>query len=174
MTMTMTRHASNPTLAPKPVVLKLAPGNTPSSPRMNSLNVDPLDFFFRRFRLNHSGYQEVLLPVQGFDRCPLGQHQFFGVQTVHRSHLAELPLVMVIGHRSVQLPPQAQNAPKNQLRCHRPCCGIGFVCQKLVPGAGVEPARPIAGKRRILSPQCLPISPSGQACHCGAKRRKSW
>ena len=100
MTMTMTPHASNPTLAPKPVVLQFAPGNAPSSPRMNGLNVDPLDFFFRRFRLNHSGYQKVLLPVQGFDRCPLGQHQFFGVQTVHRSHLAELPLVMVIGHRS--------------------------------------------------------------------------
>jgi hypothetical protein len=32
----------------------------------------------------------------------------------------------------------------------------------LVPRAGVEPARPFSGKRRILSPQCLPISPSGR------------
>ena len=30
-----------------------------------------------------------------------------------------------------------------------------------MPRAGVEPARPFYGKRRILSPQCLPISPSG-------------
>ena len=32
----------------------------------------------------------------------------------------------------------------------------------MVPRAGVEPARPFSGKRRILSPQCLPISPSGR------------
>ena len=31
-----------------------------------------------------------------------------------------------------------------------------------MPRAGVEPARPFSGKRRILSPQCLPISPSGR------------
>ena len=33
----------------------------------------------------------------------------------------------------------------------------------MVPRAGIEPARPFSGKRRILSPQCLPISPSGPA-----------
>ena len=32
----------------------------------------------------------------------------------------------------------------------------------MVPRAGIEPARPFSGKRRILSPQCLPISPSGR------------
>ena len=167
MTITMTRHASNPTLAPKPVVLKLAPGNAPSSPRMHSLNVDPLNFFFRRFRLNHSGYQEVLLPVQGFDRCPLGQHQFFGVQTVHRFYSAESARAIMICRSSLSFK-----------RCvgRRVTLGAlinavprGSVQQTLVPGAGVEPARPIAGKRRILSPQCLPISPSGQAHHCGPK-----
>ena len=31
----------------------------------------------------------------------------------------------------------------------------------LVPGAGIEPARPFYGKRRILSPLCLPVSPPG-------------
>ena len=30
----------------------------------------------------------------------------------------------------------------------------------LVPGAGIEPARPY--RREILSLQCLPVSPSGQ------------
>ena len=33
----------------------------------------------------------------------------------------------------------------------------------VVPGTGVEPVRPLCRKRRILSPMCLPISPSG---HC--------
>ena len=32
----------------------------------------------------------------------------------------------------------------------------------LVPGTGLEPVRPFHGKRRILSPLCLPISPPGQ------------
>ncbi|MEY2875426.1 MAG: hypothetical protein RLZZ373_2797 [Pseudomonadota bacterium] len=32
----------------------------------------------------------------------------------------------------------------------------------LVPGTGIEPVRPLSGKRRILSPQCLPISPPGR------------
>jgi hypothetical protein len=32
---------------------------------------------------------------------------------------------------------------------------------KRVPGAGLEPARLVQG-RRILSPLCLPISPSGR------------
>ena len=31
----------------------------------------------------------------------------------------------------------------------------------MVPEAGIEPARPFYGKRRILSPMCLPISPLG-------------
>lgn len=39
---------------------------------------------------------------------------------------------------------------------------FSITTQLMVPGAGVEPARPFYGKRRILSPQCLPISPSGQ------------
>lgn len=41
----------------------------------------------------------------------------------------------------------------------------------LVPRAGVEPARPFSGKRRILSPQCLPISPSGRRLPAGARTR---
>ena len=32
----------------------------------------------------------------------------------------------------------------------------------VVPGTGVEPVRPFCRKRRILSPLCLPISPSGR------------
>jgi hypothetical protein len=32
---------------------------------------------------------------------------------------------------------------------------------EMVPGAGLEPARLVQG-RRILSPLCLPISPSGR------------
>ena len=32
--------------------------------------------------------------------------------------------------------------------------------QVLVPETGIEPVRPLSGKRRILSPLCLPISPS--------------
>jgi hypothetical protein len=36
-----------------------------------------------------------------------------------------------------------------------------FSSFKLVPGAGIEPARPFSGKRRILSPMCLPVSPPG-------------
>jgi hypothetical protein len=31
----------------------------------------------------------------------------------------------------------------------------------LVPETGIEPVRPLSGKRRILSPLCLPISPLG-------------
>ena len=31
----------------------------------------------------------------------------------------------------------------------------------VVPETGIEPVRPLAGKRRILSPLCLPISPLG-------------
>ena len=31
-----------------------------------------------------------------------------------------------------------------------------------MPGAGIEPARPLLTNRRILSPLCLPISPSGR------------
>ena len=38
---------------------------------------------------------------------------------------------------------------------------------KMVPGAGIEPARPRS--RRILSPVCLPISPPGQG---GAEKRE--
>ena len=37
-----------------------------------------------------------------------------------------------------------------------------FETGRMVPGAGIEPARPFSGKRRILSPLRLPISPSGQ------------
>jgi hypothetical protein len=33
----------------------------------------------------------------------------------------------------------------------------------MVPETGIEPVRPLSGKRRILSPLCLPISPLG---HC--------
>jgi hypothetical protein len=33
----------------------------------------------------------------------------------------------------------------------------------LVPETGIEPVRPLSGKRRILSPLCLPISPLGQS-----------
>ena len=32
----------------------------------------------------------------------------------------------------------------------------------VVPETGIEPVRPLSGKRRILSPLCLPISPLGQ------------
>lgn len=32
----------------------------------------------------------------------------------------------------------------------------------LVPETGIEPVRPLSGKRRILSPLCLPISPLRQ------------
>jgi hypothetical protein len=32
----------------------------------------------------------------------------------------------------------------------------------MVPETGIEPVRPFSGKRRILSPLCLPISPLGQ------------
>jgi len=32
----------------------------------------------------------------------------------------------------------------------------------LVPETGIEPVRPFPGKRRILSPLCLPISPLRQ------------
>ena len=38
---------------------------------------------------------------------------------------------------------------------------INTCSSKLVPGTGIEPVRPLTGKRRILSPQCLPISPPG-------------
>jgi hypothetical protein len=34
--------------------------------------------------------------------------------------------------------------------------------ERLVPETGIEPVRPFSGKRRILSPLCLPISPLGQ------------
>ena len=33
----------------------------------------------------------------------------------------------------------------------------------LVPETGIEPVRPLSGKRRILSPLCLPISPLGRS-----------
>ena len=42
----------------------------------------------------------------------------------------------------------------------------------LVPRAGVEPARRLSGKRRILSPLCLPISPSRRAGHCKPKTKQ--
>lgn len=32
---------------------------------------------------------------------------------------------------------------------------------RMVPETGIEPVRPLSGKRRILSPLCLPISPLG-------------
>ena len=35
----------------------------------------------------------------------------------------------------------------------------------MVPGTGIEPVRSLSGKRRILSPLCLPISPPGQRLH---------
>ncbi len=37
--------------------------------------------------------------------------------------------------------------------------------RRLVPRTGLEPVRPLAGKRRILSPLCLPISPSRRWTH---------
>ena len=36
-------------------------------------------------------------------------------------------------------------------------------CSLLVPETGIEPVRPLSGKRRILSPLCLPISPLGRS-----------
>jgi hypothetical protein len=39
----------------------------------------------------------------------------------------------------------------------------------MVPETGIEPVRPLSGKRRILSPLCLPISPLG---HSASLRRK--
>jgi hypothetical protein len=38
-----------------------------------------------------------------------------------------------------------------------------------VPRAGIEPARPLLTKRRILSPMCLPISPPGLKLYCAFK-----
>ena len=42
----------------------------------------------------------------------------------------------------------------------------------MVPRTGVEPVRPLTGKRRILSPLCLPISPSRRCApsHCETKQ----
>ena len=40
----------------------------------------------------------------------------------------------------------------------------------LVPRAGIEPARPLLTKRRILSPLCLPISPPRQTRYYGTSR----
>ena len=39
----------------------------------------------------------------------------------------------------------------------------------MVPGAGLEPARSLSGKRGILSPLCLPISPSGREVLHGSR-----
>ncbi len=39
-----------------------------------------------------------------------------------------------------------------------------------MPETGIEPVRPISGKRRILSPLCLPISPFGQVLSIVAKK----
>ena len=36
---------------------------------------------------------------------------------------------------------------------------LDCICKLLVPETGIEPVRPFSGKRRILSPLCLPISP---------------
>lgn len=38
-----------------------------------------------------------------------------------------------------------------------------FGGMEVVPETGIEPVRPLSGKRRILSPLCLPISPLGQS-----------
>ena len=42
----------------------------------------------------------------------------------------------------------------------------------MVPGTGIEPVRPLFTKRRILSPLCLPISPSRHKArtHCQTKK----
>ncbi len=48
---------------------------------------------------------------------------------------------------------------------------------RVVPRAGVEPARSLSGKRRILSPLCLPISPPGPNVHCrrlGGRMCRTW
>ena len=36
-----------------------------------------------------------------------------------------------------------------------------YCFREMVPETGIEPVRPLSGKRRILSPLCLPISPLG-------------
>ena len=43
----------------------------------------------------------------------------------------------------------------------------------MVPEAGIEPARPLFTKRRILSPMCLPISPLGHRLTGGATRSRT-
>jgi hypothetical protein len=48
-----------------------------------------------------------------------------------------------------------------------------FFHNEMVPETGIEPVRPFSGKRRILSPLCLPISPLGPvivADACGVKK----
>jgi hypothetical protein len=53
--------------------------------------------------------------------------------------------------------------------------GWGIKAESMVPETGIEPVRPLSGKRRILSPLCLPISPLGRhtpnACARVKKKR---
>jgi len=69
---------------------------------------------------------------------------------------------------------------KEQIRCARVCIPKGALYRirkthcagetgkkpSLVPRTGVEPVRSLWGRRRILSPLCLPISPSRPSVNC--------
>ena len=74
---------SNPTLPPNTVVLQLSPRNDLRGFGEHCFNFHILNRIGRLFGLNHPTDLKVLLFGDGFDRSPLGQQQFFGVQRVH-------------------------------------------------------------------------------------------
>jgi hypothetical protein len=72
--------------------------------------------------------------------------------------------ILISGTHTSLCPPPADQVWTTKSPLHlltRGPCNIAYFLEiiQLVPEAGVEPARPLAGKRRILSPLCLPISP---------------
>ncbi len=73
---------SNPTLSPNTVVLQFSPRNDLCGLGEHCFNFHILNRISRLFGLNHPTDQKVLLFGDGFDRSPLGQQQFFGVQRV--------------------------------------------------------------------------------------------
>ena len=73
----------NPALPPNFIILKVTPCNDLRGLRKNGFNFDRFNGVAKLLGLNDLADQKVLLFGDGFDRGPLGQQQFFGVQWVH-------------------------------------------------------------------------------------------
>ncbi len=81
-TVSRLQSKSNPALPPNPVILQFTPSNQLRGLRENHLDFHRHNRVGGLFGLNHPADQKVFLFGHRFNRCPLGQQQFFGVQRV--------------------------------------------------------------------------------------------